>query len=94
MQSFLLKMEKKFGRFAIPNLINYFIILYVGSTVISMVAPFIYYAYLALDFRAIAAGQVWRLFTFILAPASLNGFFDILFFVITIHIYYLFGHSL
>lgn len=94
MQNFLLKMEKKFGRFAIPNLINYFIILYVGSTVISMVAPFIYYAYLALDFRAIAAGQVWRLFTFILAPASLNGFFDILFFVITIHIYYLFGHSL
>ena len=87
-------MEQKWGRHAIPDLINYFIILYVATTVLSIFAPAFYYQFLALDFHAIKAGQIWRIFTFILAPASLGGFFDILFFVITIHIYYLFGHSL
>ncbi len=94
MQKFILKMEKKFGRYAIPDLINYFIIFYVASTIISIFLPGLYYGYLALDFEKIMHGQIWRLVTFILAPASLSGFFDILFFVITIHIYYLFGHSL
>lgn len=94
MQNFVTKMEKKFGRYAIPDLINYFIILYVATTILSMFAPAFYYQFLALDFNAIRAGQVWRIFTFILAPASLGGMFDILFFIITIHIYYLFGHSL
>lgn len=87
-------MEKKLGRYAIPDLINYFIIFYVASTVVSLFLPGLYYAFLTLDFGKVMQGQVWRLFTFILAPASLNGFFDILFFVITVHIYYLFGHSL
>lgn len=94
MQKFVLKMEKKFGRYAIPDLINYFIIFYVASTIISIFLPGLYYGYLALDFEKIMHGQIWRLVTFILAPASLSGLFDILFFVITIHIYYLFGHSL
>ena len=94
MQKLVAKLEKKFHRYAIPDLINYFIILYVATTILSMFAPAFYYQLLALDFNAIRAGQIWRIFTFILAPASLNGMFDILFFIIKIHIYYLFGHSL
>ncbi len=95
MQKFLYELERKIGRFAIPNLINYFVIGYVAMTVVCMFAPVLYYGYLALDFTAIARGQIWRLVTFIFAPASISGgFFDILFFVITIHLYYLFGHSL
>ncbi len=93
MQKFILKLEKKFGRYAIPDLINYFIILYVASTIISLFMPGLYYGYLALDFEKIMHGQIWRLVTYILAPASLD-FFGIIFFVITVHLYYLFGHSL
>ena len=99
MQKFVKNMEKRFGRYAIPDLINYFIVCYVASTIISLFMPGLYYGFLALDFEKIMHGQVWRLFTFILAPETLSsGFFgtgiNIFFFVIKIHIYYLFGHSL
>lgn len=94
MQKFVRDMEKKFGRYAIPDLINYFIIFYVASTVVNLFLPGLYYGYLALDFSKVMQGQVWRLFTFILSPASMDGIWGILFFVITVHIYYLFGHSL
>lgn len=94
MRKFVQNMEKKFGRYAIPDLINYFIIFYVASTVVSLFLPGLYIGYLALDFSKVMQGQVWRLFTFILSPASMDGIFGILFFVITVNIYYLFGHSL
>lgn len=99
MRDFVRKLEKKFGRYAIPDLINYFIIFYVASTVVSLFAPGIYYNYLALDFEKIMHGQVWRLVTFILAPETFGdgGFgtgFSIFFFVISVHLYYMFGHSL
>lgn len=99
MQKFVKNMEKKFGRYAIPDLINYFIIFYVASTIISLFMPGLYYGFLALDFEKIMHGQIWRLFTFILAPEIMSGGFlgsgmSIFFFVIKIHIYYLFGHSL
>lgn len=99
MQKFVKNMEKKFGRYAIPDLINYFIIFYVASTIISLFMPGLYYGFLALDFEKIMHGQVWRLFTFILAPENLtDGLFGtaggVFLFVIKIHIYYLFGRSL
>lgn len=99
MQKFVKNLEKKFGRYAIPDLINYFIIFYVASTIISLFMPGLYYGFLALDFEKIMHGQVWRLFTFILAPEILtDGLFgtvgNVFLFVIKIHIYYLFGRSL
>lgn len=99
MQKFVKNMEKKFGRYAIPDLINYFIIFYVASTIISLFMPGLYYGFLALDFEKIMHGQVWRLFTFILAPENLTDSLfgtagGVFLFVIKIHIYYLFGRSL
>lgn len=99
MQKFVKNLEKKFGRYAIPDLINYFIIFYVASTIISLFMPGLYYGFLALDFEKIMHGQIWRLFTFILAPEIMSGGFlgtgmSIFFFIIKINIYYLFGHSL
>lgn len=94
MQKFIYNMERKFGRYAIRNLINYFMILYVAATVLNVFNPYFYPYYLSLDFGEIAHGQIWRLFSFILAPSSLKGFVNILFFVITVNLYYLFGHSL
>ena len=101
MQKFIRNLEKKFGRYAIPDLINYFVIFYVASTIISLFLPGLYYNFLALDFEKILHGQIWRLFTFILAPESLwtrgDSFgtgMNIFFFVIMVHLYYLFGRSL
>lgn len=95
MQEFVRKMEKKFGRYAIPDLINYFIICYVASTVVSLFLPGLYYGYLALDFNRIMRGEIWRLFTFILAPErSFGSGIGMFFFVIMVHLYYMFGHSL
>lgn len=101
MQKFIKNLEKKFGRYAIPDLINYFVIFYVASTIISLFLPGIYYNFLALDFVKVGHGQIWRLVTFILAPENLwikgdnlaTGT-NIFFFVILVHMYYLFGRSL
>ena len=53
MQKFIRNLEKKFGRYAIPDLINYFVIFYVASTIISLFLPGLYYNFLALDFEKI-----------------------------------------
>lgn len=106
MENFINKLERKIGRYAIPNLINYFVIAYVASTILCIIPikqyhPLVgayntnfYNLFLALDFSKIATGQVWRLITFILAPGDMSSGIGILFFVITVHLYYLFGHSL
>lgn len=101
MQKFIKNLEKKFGRYAIPDLINYFVICYVASTIISLFMPWLYYGFLALDFEKIMHGQIWRLVTFILAPENLwvegDSFStgtNIFFFAIMVHMYYLFGRSL
>ena len=56
MQKFVKNMEKRFGRYAIPDLINYFIVCYVASTIISLFMPGLYYGFLALDFEKIMHG--------------------------------------
>ena len=43
------KLERKFGRYAIPNLMYYIIILYGAGFVLNMVNSSFYYQYLALD---------------------------------------------
>lgn len=94
MSSLVNKMERKLGRFAIPNLINYFIMVYAISTIVGLFVPGFYANFLSLDFRAIASGQVWRIITFVAEPASLSGMFGILVFILTVYIYHLFGQSL
>ena len=64
MDNFLNKLERKFGKYAIPDLIKYVIMLYCAGAAIGMLTPNIYYSYLCLDMRAIFHGQVWRLFTY------------------------------
>ena len=51
--SWLDKLERKFGRYAIPNLINYIIILYGSGYVLNMLNPEFYYRYLCLDAAAV-----------------------------------------
>jgi hypothetical protein len=50
---FLNKMERKFGRYAIKNLMYYIIGLYILGFVIDLFAPEVYAQYLAMDSAAI-----------------------------------------
>lgn len=65
------KLERKFGRYAIRNLMHYIVILYAVGLLLWMVEPRIYYNWLRLDPGAIMRGQVWRLLTFLLFPPAL-----------------------
>lgn len=84
------KLERKFGKYAIPNLMYYIIILYAIGFVIDLVAPSFYYSYLSLDAWAILHGQIWRIITFIIQPPSTS----LLFVVFTLYLYYMIGRAL
>ena len=66
------KMERKFGRYAIPNLMYYIVILYAVGVLVQMMAPAFYIQYLMLDARAILHGQIWRVVTFMIWQSFLQ----------------------
>lgn len=98
MDKFLNKLERKFGKYAIPDLIRYVIILYAAGAVLGILNPDIYYNYLCLNMRAVFHGQIWRLFTFLIEPYGFSrgmGFIiSLLFFFIQVNLFFLFGRSL
>ena len=71
--NFFRKLERKFGRFAIPNLMYYIIMMYAAGFVMSLFNPYFYVQYLALDAAAILRGQVWRIVTFLVCPPTVGG---------------------
>lgn len=83
------KLERKFGKYAIPNLMMYVIALYAVGAVFSIVAPG-FLSYLELDFGAVLHGQIWRLVTFIISPPDTS----LLFLLIVLYMYYMIGSSL
>ncbi len=84
------KLERRFGKYAIRNLMNYIIILYAVGFVIYLVAPQLYPQFLSLDAEAILHGQIWRIFTFIIQPPT-DSYFFILF---SLYLYYMIGRTL
>lgn len=84
------KLERKFGKYAIPNLMYYIIILYAFGFILGLVAPNAYYQYLSLDAAAILSGQVWRILTFIIQPPNTS----IWFVIFTLYLYYMIGREL
>lgn len=84
------RMEVRFGRYAIPNLMYYIIMLYALGFVVEVAAPGLYNYYLALDAAAILRGEVWRIFTFIIQPPT--GSFLFIFF--SLYLYYTIGKML
>lgn len=98
MNQFLNKLERKYGKYAVPDLIRYVIILYCAGAVLGMLNSNIYVNYLSLNFQAIFHGQIWRLFTFLIEPYGFMpgvGFMvSILFFAIQVNLFFLFGRSL
>lgn len=85
------KLERKFGKYAIPDLMKYIVALYAIGFVIYVFGDGFYQQYLTLDMEMILRrGQIWRLVTFILEPPSTNIFF--VFF--SLYFYYLMGNVL
>lgn len=88
--NWLNKLERKFGRFAIPNLMNYIIALYIAGFGLNLISPTFYYEHLSLNAEAILHGQIWRIVTFLMQPPS-SG---VLFMVFALYLYYMIGRQL
>ena len=84
------KLEKKFGRYAIPNLTLILIICYAIGYLLELVNGNLV-LYLALNPYLILRGQIWRLFTWVLIPPSSSNFF---FTLIMLYFYYSIGTTL
>ena len=93
---FFNEMERKFGRYAIPNLMYYIIILYGIGLVIQMQMPLFYWQYLCLDANAILHGQIWRIVTFLIYSPALGNFVlsDIFMGILALFLYYNLGQTL
>jgi hypothetical protein len=70
--TFLDKLEKRFGRWAVPNVVLYIIIaqLVVYALVISGQISFVT---LPLIPKAVMGGEIWRLFSFLISPPNIAG---------------------
>lgn len=88
------KLERKFGKYAIKNLMKYIVILYILGFVVYQVEAIkgtvIYWRYLVFDIDKILHGQVWRIVTFLIQPIDDN----LLFLLISLWFYYFIGSSL
>ena len=73
------KMERKFGKFAIPNLPLIIVIIYGFGFLMNLVKPD-WINFVTLNPEAIIHGQVWRLFSWIFVPeGNMNVFFVLIF---------------
>lgn len=84
------KLERKLGKYAIPNLMFYIIVLYGVGFVLGLLSPTFYINYLSLNIDAVLHGQIWRLITFIIQPPDTS----LLFVVFTLYLYYMIGTEL
>lgn len=86
----LQRLERKFGRYAIPNLMKYVIALYgVGIIIYSFVPNA--YVYLGLEIDMVLRGQIWRLFTFLIPYVTLREIFYVF---IKCYLFYSIGNAL
>lgn len=87
---FFYNLERKYRKYAIPNLMYYIIGMYGVGLFLELFAPGFYWQYLSLDAERILHGQVWRVVTFIIYPPG-GGLFGSL---ISMYLYYMVGQSL
>ncbi len=89
MNTILNKLERKLGKYAIPNLILYLIAGYAIGFVLAYTAPDVL-GLMTLEPHYILHGQVWRLVTWVLMPPDTS----LLFAVIMMMFYFQLGQSL
>lgn len=91
MNSFMNKLERKFGRYAIPNLTTYIIGLYVIGYVLELVSiRYNMIPLLTLNPILIFQGQIWRLVSWVLIPPTGVSILTI----ITLIFYYFVGNNM
>jgi hypothetical protein len=88
---FLNKLERRFGRYAIHNLMRYVVALYIFGLVLGVVSSTVMYYMFALDFDMVLKGQIWRIITWIIPISSMRL---ILLTAISIYFYYIIGNSM
>lgn len=94
-QSWINRLERKFGRFAVHGLARYIVAIELIGAFLGVFAPRLYFEFLALDFKAITSGQIWRLFTFVFYPSIQSiGLINILFLAIEVYLHYFIGTML
>lgn len=74
MDALLSRLERRFGKFAIPNLTTFVVAGMAVTFALMFVRPEIVSA-MALDPRAVRAGQVWRLLSYVFVPSGGNPLF-------------------
>jgi len=89
MAHWLNRLERRFGRFGIPNLILYIVAGRGLAYLLARTNPEFPY-YLVLDPDAVRHGQVWRLFTYVFTPPGGNIFFA----MIELYFTYIIGNAL
>lgn len=72
------KLERKVGRYAVPNLSRYFVIAIVAGFLINLASP-VLMSFLQFDAASILHGQIWRLVTWVFVPVTSMDFFGLLF---------------
>lgn len=88
------KLERKFGNFGLPNLMNLIVF---GMAVVFMLDTFInpdyevsFWSLIYFNRDAVFSGQVWRIITFVFEPPSTS----LLFVVFALYFYWLIGNTL
>jgi len=88
---FLNRLERRFGRYAIPNLMKYIVGIFILGLALGILPNNAMAYFLSLDFPSIMKGQVWRIITWIIPISSMQG---ILFWAISVYVYYIIGNAL
>lgn len=88
--SWLDKLQRKYGRYAVYNLTKYMTIMYVAGLLLQVFAPGFYESYLCLNMSQVFKGQIWRLVTFVIYPPGGSLFYSLIMMVI----YYQLGTTL
>ena len=85
------KLERKYRKYAIPDLMKYIVIINAVVFVLNMLVPLSnLYDKFSLDPTRILSGEVWRLVTFLFLPPTSHP----LWIVFTLYFYYLVGSNL
>ena len=84
------KLERRFGRYAIHGLAKWIVILYAAGFLILYMAPGVYETFFRLDARLIFQGQIWRIFTFLLEPPTTS----VIFLIFALYFYWMLGSML
>lgn len=87
--NWLMKLERKFGKYAIQNLTKYLLTCYAVGYVVSITVPKLAY-YLTFEPALIFEGQIWRVISWVIIPPT-DG---IIYFIFMMLLYYSLGMTL